>query len=554
MKNHLIFLLIPLSFLTVYPQIPERTHILNDYERSLMQRYVYDFSETPPPDGEVRGIAEWEDMQAVIIAYTGTFGIPVSLIAEMSEDTEVLTIVANTNDQNTVQNIYANNGVNTANCSYLIREPDTYWTRDYSAWFIGIDDSEIAVVDFPYNRPRPNDDGVPAALAEEMGLARYGMNVIHTGGNYMCDGYGIAASTDLVWEENPDLTQAGINQKMQDYLGIDTYHVLPDPLDDYIKHIDCWGKFLDVDKVLITQVPASDYRYEDYEAVADYFATHNCSWGYPYEVIRVQAADYYDYDVNPYTNSLILNDKVFVPLTGSSLDAQAIAVYEQAMPGYEITGVYSDDWINSDALHCRTHGIADPGMLHIRHYPLHGEVTYQNSFEIQADVFSYGGSPVAEGYPILYYRQDGGQWQSSVMNYQGEGHAYTSQIPAVEDGVHEVEYYLKAVNENGKVKSLPRMGAADPFVFQYSGTAGLTGPAVHFDLQLYPNPAAEYCMVNTAGERGTITVYNAEGRLITVQDVEAGKHRLDVETYTRGVYWVAFTNPHIHSIRKLVVK
>ena len=382
------------------------THHMSEAEKELMKTYTRSFTETPPPTGTVRNIAEWETMESVLVAYTGGFGVPVSLIAEMSQDCGITTIVANASEEATVQSIYTSNGVNVANCTYVYQDPDSYWTRDYSPWFIAVDDSEIAIVNFPYNRPRPNDNDVPILMANELGVDLYGMDVTHTGGNYMCDGYGMAASTDLVWEDNTSLTHAQIETKMQDYLGINTYHVTLDPLDEYIKHIDCWGKYLDVDKVMITQVPVSDYRYADYEAVASYFSGQDCSWGYPYEVIRVQAATYNANDINPYTNSLILNNKVFVPQTGSSLDDDALAVYEAAMPGYEIFGIYSNSWINSDALHCRTHGVADSGMLYLKHYPVYGDLDFQTEYTIEADVVSYGGSPVSSGFPKLFYKQN----------------------------------------------------------------------------------------------------------------------------------------------------
>jgi len=287
----------------------------------------------------------------------------------------------------------------------------------------------------------------------------------------MCDGYGAAASTDLVWDEETQ-TPEQINTKMLNYLGITNYHVTADPLDDYIKHIDCWGKFLDVDKILITQVPESDDRYDDYEALATYFSNQNCSWGYPYEVIRVQAADYNDNDVNPYTNSLILNNKVFVPQTGSSIDDDAIATYEAAMPGYEIFGVYSSGWYNTDALHCRTHGIADREMLYIKHFPLHGDIAYQTNFTIEAEVTSYGGSPISSGFPKLFYRQNSGTWQEIIMT-NTSGITYSADIPGI-GGDNFVEYYIYAENNNGKAESHPLIGAADPHSFSYSGGNILT--------------------------------------------------------------------------------
>jgi len=134
------------------------------------------------------------------------------------------------------------------------------------------------------------------------------------------------------------------------------------------------------------------YRYEDFEAVADYFATTNSSYGTPYEVYRAFApggnppTPYSNslitpYEVyrafapggnppTPYSNSLILNDHVFVALTGSQHDAAAIASYEEAMPGYTIVGINYGSWYDTDALHCRTHELADPQMLYIRHTPI----------------------------------------------------------------------------------------------------------------------------------------------------------------------------------------
>ena len=52
-------------------------------------------------------------------------------------------------------------------------------------------------------------------------------------------------------------------------------------------------------------------------------------WGRPYTVVRV----YCPYGT-AYTNSTILNDKVLVPIFGSSWDDDAIQTYQDAMPGY----------------------------------------------------------------------------------------------------------------------------------------------------------------------------------------------------------------------------
>ncbi len=481
-NNTLLILISFLLFTSVLSfsqnNIPKKyhlTHEMSPAEKEAMKSYsrTRSFYETAPPSGEIRNIAEWEPMESVIVAYDGGFGIPVSLIADMSTVSDITTIVADSSEENTVRNLYSSNGVNLSRCHFMYQDPNSWWTRDYSPWFIAVDNNEVAIVNFPYNRPRPHDDDVPILTANDLGIDLYGMNVTHTGGNYMCDGYGTAVSTDLVWEENTSLSHSEINIKMHDYLGINNYHVTADPLDDYIKHVDCWGKFLDIDKILITQVPVTDYRYDDYEAIATYFSQQNCAWGYPYEVIRVQAADHDDYDVNPYSNSLILNGKVYVPQSGSDLDDDAIAAYTAAMPGYEIVPVYSSGWYNTDALHCRTHGIADREMLYIKHIPLHGDIVFQQEYTIEADVTSYGGSPISSGFPKLYYRQNGGTWQEEIMT-NTSGITYSSNIPAVTGNNNVVEYYIYAENDNGKTRKYPYAGTEDPFTFSYTGANVLT--------------------------------------------------------------------------------
>jgi len=489
-------------------------------------------------------------MESVIIAYTGGFGVPLSLIAEMSQDCHITTIVANASEESNVNSIYSSNGVNLSNCDYVHQNPDSYWTRDYSPWFIAVDDSEVAIVNFPYNRPRPNDNDAPILIANQLGVDLYGMDVTHTGGNYMCDGYGIAASTDLVWEEN-SLTHAEIDTKMLDYLGINTYHVTPDPLDDYIKHIDCWGKFLDVDKVLITEVPASDYRYADYEYVANYFATQNCSWGYPYEVIRVQAADASEYDVNPYTNSLILNNKVFVPQTGSSLDAAAISVYETAMPGYEIFGVYSGSWINSDALHCRTHGVADREMLYIKHYPTYGDLSFETEYTIEADVVSYGGSAISSGFPKLHFNQNEAGWEEVEMTHT-TGNTYSAIIPGL-NGVVNVAYYITGQNDNGKTKSNPTMGELDPYLFSYSG-GGIGVEELKNTFSVYPNPVRGILNVQSENDVKSISIYNSTGQRVLLSTINGQHTVIDVKSLKAGVYTIKAIVGSTTKIQKLIIQ
>jgi agmatine/peptidylarginine deiminase len=434
-------------------------HYLSAEEMKMPNNNARFFTPTDPPDHPVRMVAEYEHMQSVLVRYP--FGLPTSLMAEMSQHCGVTTLVANSSQQGVVASLYQTAGANMDNIDFIIAPSDSYWTRDYGPWFVIDGNNEFGVCDFPYNRPRPNDNEVPVEVANYLGINLFGMDLEGAGGNWMCTGMSQAASTDLVWEENTQYSHAQIDELVDDYLGVSQYHVMLDPLDDYIKHIDCWGKYLSPTKVLIGQVPTNDPRYNDFEFVADYFANTISDWGVPFEVYRVYTPGNYPY--TPYTNSLILNKKVFVPQTGHPNDADALAVYEDAMPGYEIYGVMFDSWVNTGALHCRTKGIADIGMLHISHMPLLGNIQLDDSYDIVANFTNYSGSPLYTDSLLVYYRIDGGAYQEIQMEQQ-LGNAYFAAIPYQEEGA-VVEYYIHGADESGRSANHPYIGAPDPHEF-----------------------------------------------------------------------------------------
>lgn len=450
-----------LTFAQDPPDLPEKlTHWLSPGELTRLDQIGRSFIETDPPDAPVRNVAEFDHMQGVLIRYP--FGIPMALIKEMAEDEiTVTTIVSSNSQKTTVINQYIASGVDTSHCNFLIAGTNSYWTRDYGPWFESDSSNQIGIVDFPYNRPRPLDDEIPKEVADMLGIPWFGMNLIHTGGNYMADGYGNASSTMLVWEENPSLTHEQIAEKAESYLGISTYHVRPDPNGTYIDHIDCWAKFLAPDKILVRSVPPSHSRYAQIEQAAAYWAGTPCAYGYNYQVYRA-----YTPNDQPYTNSLILNRKVLVPIMNSSWDDSALTIYQAAMPGYEIIGVIgnpSTPWESTDALHCRAMGIADLGLLFIRHYPLYGDFPCEEDYVIDAELIVCSDTTVINDSVLIHYRVNNGNWMISGMQ-NTSGSFYTGIIPH-QPGENIVEYYLTAADHSGRHASSPYIGEPDPFEF-----------------------------------------------------------------------------------------
>ena len=566
-----LFIIISFISLSVFAQEERKvlTHHMTPDEKANRHLIGKDFVETDPPVGEVRNIAEWEQMEGVLIAYNYGFGIPYTLIAEMSQDCIVTTIVYSASEESTVRGYYTSNGVNLENCNFIHAPIETYWVRDYSPWYVAVDNSEVSVINFPYNRPQyPNVNDIPIRMSEFLEVPLYGMNVIHTGGNYMCDGYGQAASTTLTIEENQDdLTQAEIEQKMLEYLGIETYHLLEDPMGAYIEHIDCWGKFIDVDKVLITEVPDYHVNYENYEAIAAYFSETDCSYGYPYQVYRVFSLgnDQYTGDQNPYTNSLILNNKVFVPQTNSQWDDEALNVYQQAMPGYEIIGIEAgyNSWINTDALHCRTHGIADREMLYINHIPISGTIDSEPGYTVEANIYSYAGNSLEEGSPVLNYSIDGLFYEEIEMALSSKSNTYTVTIPEQAEDT-EILYYINAEDTEGKIAYHPYIGESDPHIF----TAGATIPVNIFqekekaeNFNIYPNPSTGnfFVWVNlNDAETVNIKISTITGKIIFNEQYEMNSggdlQNINIIGVAAGIYNLEMKTNKTIQTKKLIIK
>ena len=179
--------------------------------------------ETTPPPQPVRNIAEYEPMQGVLIRYP--FGISTSLIASMAEDVKIYCLVSNSL-QNSAYNSMNNGGVNMDNVEFILGSTDSYWTRDYGPWWVVDGNNSISVVDHTYNRPRPNDNDVPLRVANYFNTPYFASDIVTAGGNYMTDGLGIGASSLLIYDENPSLSESVIHDLMQEYYGVHEYYTI----------------------------------------------------------------------------------------------------------------------------------------------------------------------------------------------------------------------------------------------------------------------------------------------------------------------------------------
>lgn len=501
-----------------------------------------------------RMVAEWEPMQGVLIRYP--FGIPLPLIQSLAEIDTVYILVGSNSAQQQASNTLSSVNVNLANCRFVIAPTNSHWTRDWGPQSIFLNDSEGGIADpyfdgYPWvpglrqQRDYEADNAVNGILANFLGVPLLSFPGYLTGGNFMCDGYGTAYSTAQMISENMSLmTSYQFLDYAERLLGITDYRFTINPEIYGIQHIDCWAKLLNEETVLVKQLPPGHPEYFQAEAIADQFAQSLTCFGRPYRIIRIFCDTYSGTSAAAYTNSLILNKRVFVPTFGIAADQTALQTYADAMPGYEILG-FDGAWYYYDALHCRVMGIADMQMLRILHHPPASLTEISNGeLSITAAIKSYGDFPLMQGYPrLIFKRSSEAQWEDLPMMFVEEGDLYGTVIGNLADGT-DLQYYINAEDASGRNQSLPITAPAQVFRTTISVPTGIEENLLNNPkLRIYPLPAKDYLYIDTVSKTQFLIkaeLFDLRGRLIQTLSLPPGSIRtsLDLQagSYASGMY------------------
>jgi hypothetical protein len=204
-----------------------------------------------------------------------------------------------------------------------------------------------------------------------------------------------------------------------------------------------------------------------------------------------------------------------VPLgSNSSYNQQALAVYQEAMPGYEIVGVTNNDWYtgweNTDALHCRTRGVMDFGMLFVDHRDVKfGVQEWQDSIAITSKFIAYSGQDLKQDSLLVYYSIDGGAYQVAHMTATGNPDEYVGYIKGYQ-GESEINYYVFGADESGRRYTQPVFAELDPHHFTMEEHTPITPTE--------PSISVEELVFDESGEL-TFTITNETSAPFTVNDI-----------------------------------
>ena len=433
------------------------------------------------------------------------------------------------------------------------------------------------IIDWIYNRPRPADDAIPVYVANELNVPLYQTNtnpwnLVHTGGNFMTDGMGTGFSSKLILNENPGKTEAAIDNIMQQFMGIDNYIKMENLPYDVIHHIDMHMKLLDEETILMGEYPAGVADGPQIEANLLYILNNYMSpFGTPYKIIRIPmppntAGQYPNNGANYYThvNSVIVNKSILVPIYNLSSDTTALRIYREAMPGYKVVGINSNQSISSlGAIHCINKEIGTNDPLLIIHNDL--EDTYNDAYPYQVDAILKHRSGIATA-NVLYTTDTILPYQSAVMTLtNATTNTWTAYIPAQTVGT-TIYYYVEATANSGKMQVRPLPAPAGFWNFDVLNTTSIENFNESNNLiwgrNVFPNPSNGITCITTKSNKNikaTIQLTDISGKLVEniyKGEILAGENHYFINTKSiePGAYLIILKTEEKQLFQKLLIQ
>ena len=360
-----IYIPIIISILSTHLCSQNLPRNLTGEEQSRLHEIGINRTITDPPDSIVYTPAEFDSVTGVIFAWEAYPTLLTDLIKEVAEDDTAWVVVDNTSEQNSVSNTLSNANVNMDRVVFQVIPTNSVWIRDYGPWWIIEPGNSRAIIDLVYNRPRPLDDAYPESAAEYFGINYYGLGLIEAGGNMLLDGQGAVIVSNVIFDGSqgfdPTLTQDQLEQYFLDYFGVHKVIVTPHLINDGTGHIDMFVKIINDSTIIVgeyeNQSAGYPGNYDICNQVASQLANETNGAGRPFNIIRMPMPSYNNGITYTYINSLIVNNKVLVPIYGISTefanDDSVLALYETIMPGVEAVGFDCNQIIPANgAIHC----------------------------------------------------------------------------------------------------------------------------------------------------------------------------------------------------------
>ena len=487
-------------------------------------------------------MAEWEEVESLVIAWTGFPGILKQIVRYALDECRV---IITCDDQAEVEAYLANSEYggpidDLSGVTFLVADFNSIWARDYFAENIYANEVDsLLLLDWIYNRPRPADDALSDVIGAAEGIAVYSTttapyDLVHTGGNFMSDGAGTAFSSELVLEENGPSgefnqtvrDEAGVDAIMQQFMGIDHYIKMTALPFDGINHIDMHMKLLDEETLLVGEFPAGESDGPQLEMNIEGIMSDEVSvYGDPFKLVRIPMPSSTSGNYPPnasyrtFANNVFINGTVLVPTYRTEYDTIGLRILNEQLPGYRIIGIDCDSEQNiiaqSGAIHCitKTIGVRDP--LLIRHQRLSDTENTIDPYAVEAYIRHRSGIATAS---VFWSTSPEGPFIEAVMAPSGDGIWQGSISPQVAGT--EVYYYIHAEAIGGKEQVRPIVAPEGTWSFQVmdfpNGLAERQAPLI---TEVFPNPASSVVSIGVAAPCCApvqVELFDAVGRSVRV--------------------------------------
>lgn len=344
-----------------------------DVKKQLIQpisKFTQYYALTPPAV-PVKLPAEFEPVGAVYVSWpiydTFVWKSSANLVKEIRTSAEAWIFVPNDFWQKAVTLYLMKRNIDQSNIRFLHIPTDDVWARNWGQMNIltGTDQSPAFIraplIGYAGGQPyaKASSEAV-AVFGQYMDTPVYQLPlVLEQGGNFITDGNGTMLCSEHVLNQNPDVGEKRFWEILRDYYGCTQVIMLPNQPGEICGHADIVVKFADPFTIFVASAEGTIWK-ESLDETARTLANSKSLSGKNFKVVRlpvptnqILGKDSKDWS---YINSLTMNKKIIVPLYGAPEDKQALKIYEETLPGYEIVGLDFHEYFFG-AIHCQTQNV-----------------------------------------------------------------------------------------------------------------------------------------------------------------------------------------------------
>ncbi len=326
-------------------------------------------------DKPVRVPAQWETMESVLISWAWMYpplwamhaqmveGIspvcPVEIIVPTAMWAHAVWVYLSERDLAQMDNV-----------RFLVLPTNDIWIRDYGP-IIGLDDDGQQVAVNPIYDPLPNypqheDNGMVRRWSAYREMSVRDWNMHTEGGNLWSDGQGTLIMSEQIFYSNRYHDRDSILKAFHDVFHFEKAIITPRMTLEETGHVDLLVKLADAQTVFVSAATSLTTGTALRKARQLLEKETNAA-GQPYNIVPLPTPPLYlnwiFYTIRRgYTNSLTVNGRVLVPVFGVPEDEQALRIYAETMPDYDIIPIDCKVAINGGgAVHCMTREVPAAG-------------------------------------------------------------------------------------------------------------------------------------------------------------------------------------------------